>query len=107
MKAFVSQCVVSFLILILASVAHADWRSGKVRVIASTYAGNTMVFMLTGVTPSCTCPSYWTNYICLDETRATYSQEYAMLLSAKARDMTIHVNINETTCMVTAMYESW
>lgn len=37
--------------------------------------------------------------------RATYKEEYAFLLSAKARDVTINVHINETTCMVTSMEE--
>lgn len=107
MKPTFLKYVACFLMLVLGSIAHADWRSGKVRIIASTYAGNTMAFMLTGVSLGCTCPSYWTDYICLDESRATYSQEYALLLSAKARDMKIYVNVNETTCLVTAMYESW
>jgi hypothetical protein len=30
----------------------------------------------------------------------------AMLLSARARGTEIHVNINETTCFVEAMYEA-
>ncbi len=107
MKPSFAKCVVFFLTLTLGSIAHAGWRSGKVRIIASTYEGDTMAFTLVGVTPSCSCPSYWANHMCLDGSRATYSQEYALLLSAKARDMTIHANIDEATCLVKAIYESW
>jgi hypothetical protein len=43
--------------------------------------------------------------LCLDRSRASFKEEVAMLLSARARGTGVHVNIDETTCFVTAIYE--
>jgi hypothetical protein len=43
--------------------------------------------------------------MCLDQTRATFEFEKALILSTRARSMVLNVNIDETTCKVVAMYE--
>jgi hypothetical protein len=91
-----------------AGTASADWRSGRVVRVAIGYEGSIVAFQLEGHKNSlpCTCPTYWTGYICLNRARESFKEEYAFLLSAKARDVVINVNIDETTCKVTATYES-
>ena len=111
MKALKTRFIVTACLLILTSIgliesADADWHRGKVKAIVFLHEGSGVAFSLEGVVPtSCSCPSYWGGYVCLDMSRATHKQEYAFLLSAKARDVTINVHIDETTCMVTSMEE--
>ena len=105
MRTVLVRYVACILLLAFCSASKAGWHSGKVSRIAFPYEGNRPVFLLAGFTPTCSCPGYWTGYMCLNEARATHAQEYAFLLSAKARDVVIYVNINETTCLVTSMYE--
>lgn len=106
MRTAIAGCIFLVMSLGLVESASADWHQGKIQNIAFPYEGDRMVFKLQDFTGSCSCPGYWTGYVCLDANRATYPQEVAFLLSAKARDVRIHVNINETTCVVTAMFES-
>lgn len=107
MRTIVAACLLTLLSTTFTENAYADWHQGTIQAIAFPYEGDRAVFVLRDFTGNCSCPGYWTGYICLDPNRATYPQEVAFLLSAKARDARIHVNINETTCVVTAMYESW
>ena len=88
----------------VATTASAGWVNGKVKIIAFGYNGNETAIMLEGVSLSCNCPTYWGGYICLNRARETYKEEYALVLNAKSRDVKLYVNVDENTCMPTAMY---
>lgn len=87
------------------SPVFAGWHSGKLDNIGFAYEGSQVTFRLIGVSLSCACPTYWQQYICLNPNRQTYKEEYALLLSAKARDAELHVNVDESTCQIIAIYE--
>lgn len=94
------------LMLLGASAAHADWHSGNITQISFGYDGSTVAFTISGYSRSdCTCVSAWPNMACLDRARVSFREEYAFLLSARARGTPIAVNLDETTCRVVAMYE--
>ncbi len=86
-------------------LAHANWYGGKIKILGFDYSGLQAVFQLEGITLPCSCPTYWANYACLLPSRQTYEQEYALLLSAQARDVTVRAFINPTSCAVGALYE--
>lgn len=99
-----------YLIVILLAFSStfimADWHHGKLGIIAIGYDGKTVSIGQEGFTRSdCTCYSAWPNRFCLDPNRETFEQEYAFILSAKARDKSVSINIDETTCKIRAMYE--
>ncbi|MBL4703803.1 MAG: hypothetical protein JKY54_04740 [Flavobacteriales bacterium] len=88
------------------SVANADWHSGKIDMIAIGYDGKTIQIGQAGSTKTdCTCYSAWASRYCLDPSRDTYKEEYALALSAKARDKSVNINIDEVTCKIKAIYE--
>ena len=95
------------LLLLTSSWTSADWHKGKITIIAFGYDGQTISIGQEGFTKSdCTCYTTWSNRYCLDIDRETFDKEYAFLLSAKARDKLVAINIDESTCKVTAMYEA-
>lgn len=86
--------------------AFADWHSGTIDMIAIGYDGKTISIGQTGSTKeNFTCYSTWPNRFCLDRTRESFNEEYALLLSAKARNKSVSINIDETTCFIKAVYE--
>jgi len=93
--------------LLSASVAHADWHSGKLIRIQIGYDGNTVSFVTTGSTrTNCTCYSAWPDVMCLNRSRASFKEEIALLYLARGRNSTIAYNIDEASCEVVAMYET-
>lgn len=89
-----------------ASVAQADWHTGKIGNISIGYDGSTITFNIQGYTrTNCTCYSTWNTNMCLNRARVSFKEEVAMLYSVKARDRDIAVNIDENSCTVVAMYE--
>jgi hypothetical protein len=91
---------------LMTTVAHADWHGGRVTQINIGYDGSTITFVVEGWTrTNCTCYSSWPNTMCLNRSRASYKEEVAMLFSARARDTTLHANIDEASCQVVALYE--
>jgi hypothetical protein len=96
----------ALLLSLAASEANASWHGGRVTQISVGYDGNTMTFVIEGwVRSDCTCYSAWPNSMCLDRSRASYKEEVAMLLSARARGTQLFANIDEASCRVVAMYE--
>jgi hypothetical protein len=97
------------LVLVLslsASMAHADWHTGKLGNISIGYDGSTFTFTILGYTrTNCTCYATWNTNMCLNRSRLTYKEEVAMVYSLKARDKAIAINIDEASCSVIAMYE--
>ncbi len=97
---------VAVLAALCAPAAHADWHGGKVTSFKIAYDGQTVTFNIAGYSrTNCTCYAAWDTDLCLDRSRASFKEEVAMLLSARARGTSVQVNINETTCFVTAIYE--
>jgi hypothetical protein len=85
----------------------ADWHSGNVEMVAIGYDGKTISIGQAGSTrTNCTCYSTWPNRYCLDNTRDTFKEEYSLILSAKARNKSLNININEDSCKITAIYEN-
>lgn len=100
-----------YTILILANItaANADWREAKITSVAVGYDGKTIAFQIAGwIRNDCTCYPTWSSSMCLDPARESYQFEKSMVLMARARDMAIHVNIDEASCQVIALEEhSW
>lgn len=93
--------------LLLALPAHADWYSGSIRHIGVGYDGSTVTVALSGwARNSCTCYAAWPTYMCLQRTRASFREEYALLLKAKAEGRVVNVHIDEASCTVMAIYEA-
>ncbi|HEA17350.1 MAG TPA: hypothetical protein ENH88_13060 [Pseudoalteromonas prydzensis] len=98
--------LITFLILTAPNYALADWHHGKLGIIAFGYDGKTISIGQQGSTKTdCTCYPAWPNRYCLDNSRDTFDKEYAFLLSVKARDKSVSINIDEKTCKIVAMYE--
>jgi len=98
--------VLTVLTLLLSGASIADWHHGKLTIFAIGYDGKTVSVGQAGFSKSdCTCYPAWPNRYCLDPNRDTFDQEYALLLSAKARDISVAINIDETTCRIVAIYE--
>ena len=99
-----------FMVLLLSVIsvgASADWRSGKVQQVSVGYDGQTIALKLEGWSRSnCSCYSSWPDHMCLDKARATHDFEKALLLSARARNTVVNVNIDEASCKVIAIYEN-
>ena len=96
-----------FSVFLMSVSCFADWHSGKIDIIGIGYDGKTIVIGQQGFTKTnCTCYSTWPNRYCLDGNRDSFKDEYALLLSAKARDKSVNINIDETTCYIKAMYEN-
>lgn len=93
-------------ILFFSNMALADWHSGKLEIVAFGYDGKTISVGQEGFTrTNCTCYPAWPGRYCIDSTRDTSEKEYAFLLSAKARNKSISISIDETTCKINAIYE--
>ncbi|WP_444888486.1 hypothetical protein [Microbulbifer sp. JMSA008] len=91
---------------LVSSVSAADWHQGELEYVGVGYDGETITFSQVGVSRNnCTCYPAWPTRNCLDRSRDTFEQEYAFLLSAKARGISVSVNVDETTCKVIGMYE--
>lgn len=87
--------------------AHADWHGGKPTSLKIGYDGRSVTFNLSGlIRTNCTCYPAWNSDLCLNPNRESFKAEIAMLMSARARDTDVYVNIDEVTCFVTAMYEA-
>ena len=100
-----TQLLLAGVFAFASAAASAGWHPGKVGNIGFAYEGSEAVFTLVDVSLGCACPTYWQGYICLDPDRPTYKEEYALLLSAKARKVSLNVNVDETSCKVVAIYE--
>lgn len=88
-------------------LAHADWHGGKVTAVFVAYDASTVTFTIAGYSRNnCTCYSAWPNTLCLNRDRPSFKEEVAMLYSVRARGGELHVNIDESTCSVVAMYEA-
>ena len=97
----------AILVALAAPAAHADWHGGTVTSFKVAYDGQTVTFNIAGYArTNCTCYAAWNTDLCLDRSRPSFREEVAMLLSARARGTGVHVNIDETTCFVTAIYEN-
>lgn len=102
-----SRFVLAFLLVASTMPAFADWRAGKIVFIGFGYDGSTVTVDLSGWDRTdCSCYSPWPTYMCLDRTRTSFKEEYALLLKARMMDQAVNVNIDETTCTIIAMYES-
>ncbi|QPB84198.1 hypothetical protein CWC22_014845 [Pseudoalteromonas rubra] len=96
-----------YLFLLLPCFAYADWHSGKIEMIAIGYDGKTISIGMEGSTKTeCTCYPTWPNRFCLNRNRTSFNEEFSLLLSAKAKGKSVSLQIDETTCMVNAMYEN-
>jgi hypothetical protein len=92
--------------LAFATVAQADWHTGKVSQLGISYDGSTISFVIAGwVRNNCTCNTAWPNNMCLNRSRTSFKEEVAMLYSARARGTSIMAHIDETSCSVVALYE--
>lgn len=95
------------LVLFLSTPAFAGWHSGTIEMIAIGYDGKTISIAQKGSTKTgCTCYPTWPNRYCLDRSRESFKDEYALILSAKARSNPLNINIDETSCKVIAIYEN-
>ncbi len=104
MRAF--RATLGLLFALAASPALADWHAGKITQLGFGYDGSTVAFLISGWSRSnCACYPVWPNQMCLDRNRASYKEEFAWLLRARAMDTEIQVNIDEATCRVVAMFE--
>ncbi len=93
--------------LLFSTSVLSDWHSGTIEMIAIGYDGKTISIGQTGSTKKdCTCYPAWPNRFCLDRTRESFKEEYSLLLSAKARNKSVAINIDETTCKIKAIYEN-
>lgn len=100
------QLIVLALLLAAGAPARADWHGGTVTQLAFHYDGSTVSFVISGWTRNnCTCNNAWPQMACLDRSRASFKEEYAWLLAARARGTPINVYLDETSCRVVAAYE--
>lgn len=100
------RVLVSILGMLTATSAHADWHSGVITRLGVGYDGSTITFALSGWTrTNCTCYSSWPTYMCLQRSRTSFREEFAMLLRLKSEGGTINVNIDEASCSVIAFDE--
>lgn len=91
-------------LLFLTRPALADWHTGKVLRIHVGYDGSTTLFSLAGWTrTNCTCYPTWPYYMCLNRTRASFKEEFSILMLARALDEQVTVHIDEATCSVLAL----
>ncbi|MBU4485159.1 hypothetical protein KKA47_07055 [bacterium] len=103
-KLFLSSIVTVFLFLFSVS-AQAAWHSGEITALSISSNGTVAMVISGWVRDNCTCYSSWPSYMCLDRDRPSFKEEYAMALSAKARNKALSVAIDETTCKVIAIEE--
>jgi hypothetical protein len=88
-------------------LAIAGWYSGRITHLAIGYDGTTTVFKIENFNKTnCTCYPTWPEYMCLDRSRPSYKEEFAILMSARARGTAVNPHIDETTCTVVAIYEA-
>jgi hypothetical protein len=91
----------------MVSPAFADWHYGTVSGLSVAYDGSTVVVIVSGWSrTNCTCYSTWPTAACLDRTRTSFHEEYALLLSARRTGQPVGINIDETTCTVLAIDDS-
>jgi len=101
-----SRVLMLVAMLLVCAQAHAEWHWGQVNALFHGYDGQTIVFSLAGWTrTNCTCYSPWPTYMCLDRTRTSFSQDYALLLAARKTGQKVQVNIDETSCKIIAIGE--
>jgi len=94
------------LILFLSTSAFADWHKGTIEMIAVGYDGKTIsIGQKNFIKTDCTCYPSWPNRACLDRSRESFKEEYALILSAKARNKSLNINIDEASCKIIAIYE--
>lgn len=92
--------------LALSPPVLADWHVGVIERLGIGYDGSTIVFRLSGWNRSnCTCYVTWPDQMCLDRSRASFKEEYAWILRARATGQEIQAHIDETTCKVVALFE--
>ncbi len=88
------------------SPTWADWHAGRITRLGFGYDGSTITLQISDWSRSnCTCYSVWPNQRCLDRNRATFKEEFAWLLRARAMDAQVQVHIDEGTCRVVALFE--
>jgi len=93
-------------ILLLSTSVFADWHKGAIEIVAVGYDGKTISIGQKNFTKiDCTCYPSWPNRYCLDRSRESFKEEYALILSAKARNKSLNININEESCKIIAIYE--
>jgi hypothetical protein len=93
-------------LLTAAGPASADWHAGKATGIHIGYDGSTVMLLLSGWTrTNCTCYSTWPTYMCLNRTRTSFKEEFAILLKARANDDNLAINIDEASCSIIALSE--
>lgn len=94
------------ILMFISGATLADWHRGKIEMIAVGYDGKTISVGQVGFSRGdCTCYKVWPNRYCLDRSRESFEQEYALLLAAKAKEKSVSINIDEQTCFVRAVYE--
>ena len=107
MKRILFLLALSHLTLSFPALSFAGWHGGRITRIEIGYDGTTTALGLEGWSRNnCTCYSPWPNDMCLGNTRSDAKFEKAFILSARARNVPISVNIDETTCQITALSES-
>ena len=90
----------------VSSLANSAWHGGTIKQINVGYDGKTITLIPDGwVRDNCTCYPSWPNTMCLDPTRETASFERSMVMSVRARGVAQFFYIDETSCLVKAMYE--
>lgn len=106
-KDFRDRAAFAIAALLAASPSLADWHSGTVTQLGVGYDGSTITVVISGWSRNnCTCYPAWPNTACLNRSRASFSQEYAQLLSARRAGTTISINIDETSCSIISVYET-
>lgn len=100
--------ILSLILILISSLStNAGWHHGKINMVAMGYDGKTISIGQNGYSgTNCTCYSTWPDRYCLDFNRDTHEKEYALILSAKARDKSVSIHIDEKTCKINAIYES-
>lgn len=103
----ITNLLLAVALLVGSQAASADWHGGRIMQLNFAYDGSTITFILEGWNrTNCTCYPAWPATMCLDRTRASFKEEFAWLLKARAIDQVINAYIDETTCKVIALYEN-
>lgn len=87
---------------------NSGWWEGKVESLAFSYSGSSITFKMKDITDGrsfvyseCSCDSSW-QHMCIDGTRETAEQEFALLMLAKSTDKNVRVVFN-SKCFVNAL----
>lgn len=96
----------NYFLVLFSSFTFADWHHGKISMIAIGYDGKTISIGQEGFTrKNCTCYQVWSDRYCLNRDRISFNEEFSLLLSAKAKEKSVAINIDEKTCEVRAIFE--